>query len=527
MGDEMTPRDSATLACAAGVTPERLSAWRDDLLPSDQAEWLTTHVPGCPACAARLRDYDQIGAALRGQVIPRPEADPWPAMRLRLARERRRGPRLPSTPRWGGVSALIAAALLVALFAGLLAQQASRRPAPGSTATATKATATPAAPLVAWTQVPGYKGLYGLAVAPSDPTVAYQLWLDGNGKVITRRTDDQGATWRVLTLPNIPNATYPVFGRAFTAMVSPADAHVVYLNVSALMDSSVTRCGASGDPQDGSQAPRLLCLFQFISADSGAHWQALSLPVSGFLGIDPSPQGDNTTQPHAMRIYDMISGGGKGHLARSDDNGVTWRLIDQPIFAAGQSLMEYAATPIGATVFALTEPVGQAATEGSPPLMIWRSDDAGATWSNLGHASSALIVDVRAALVAQSGKPILYTMMPDLGTNRMTIQGSLYGASGSFHLAPDPAPGCQPSGNSYLLGSLADGSVLAWCGGEVGAWLALPARADPGWRPVAPNPGVNTIQSSFTQTLPDGSTRLWLVIGDNTGARVEYATLSK
>lgn len=328
-------------------------------------------------------------------------------------------------------------------------------------------------------------------------------------------------------LPTIPHAKYPLFGRAFYALVSPADARVVYLNISALMDSSVTRCGDGGYAQDGSQAPRLLCLFPFISADNGGHWQALSLPAIGMLDIAPSAQSDNATQPQTMRVYDMISGGGKGHLARSDDNGVTWRLIDQPIFAAGQSLMTYAATPSGATVFALTEPFGQAATEGSPPMMIWRSDDAGATWSNLGHASSALIIDVRAAVVAQSGKPILYTMMPDLGTNRVTIQGSLFGASGGFVSAPDPSPTCSASNESSprLLGVRSDGSVLLWCGGDIESWLAQPASAPGGWRPVAQSPTVNTIQSSFTQTLPDGSTRLWLVIGDNTGARVEYATL--
>lgn len=143
MSDEMTSPHSATLTCADGVTPESLSAWRDGLLSADQSAWLAAHTAGCQACAARLRDYDQIGAALRGQVIPRPNADPWPAMRLRLARERRGRLRLPSASRWGGVSALIAAALLVALFAGLLAHQASRRPTPASTATVTRATATP------------------------------------------------------------------------------------------------------------------------------------------------------------------------------------------------------------------------------------------------------------------------------------------------------------------------------------------------------------------------------------------------
>ncbi|HEY7848805.1 MAG TPA: zf-HC2 domain-containing protein, partial [Ktedonobacterales bacterium] len=127
MSDELTPGappTGATLTCAVGVTPERLSAWRDGLLPADQAEWLATHVAGCPACGARLRDYEQIDAALREQTIPRAAANPWSAMRQRLTtyeRRKRRG--LPRRAAWGGLGALVAAALLVALFAGLLGRQ--------------------------------------------------------------------------------------------------------------------------------------------------------------------------------------------------------------------------------------------------------------------------------------------------------------------------------------------------------------------------------------------------------------------
>ncbi|HEY7850616.1 MAG TPA: hypothetical protein VIC27_11165, partial [Ktedonobacterales bacterium] len=162
----------------------------------------------------------------------------------------------------------------------------------------------------------------------------------------------------------------------------------------------------------------------------------------------------------------------------------------------------------------------------SPTLTIWRSDDGGASWTNFGPAPSQTLLAMSAALVANSGKPLLYLLTTDNRTNEY-IQGSLFGASGSFDLAPDPAPRCAPSGNSYLVGSLGDGSVLIWCGGAIEAWLAEPARVNAGWRPVAQNPGVNTIQNAFTQTLPDGSTRLWLVTQDNKAAEVQYITLPK
>jgi hypothetical protein len=540
MSDDHTPRETApgaTLTCDAGVTPASLSAWRDGLLPADQTQWLAAHAPACPACSARLRDYEQIGVALRGQVIPQSAADPWPAMRRRIEREgrerRERRGRRQSLPRWGGLGALVAAALLVALFAGLLAQQAARRPAPGSTATvaaspiASPTTTTPA--LGAWTQVPGYKGLYNLAVAPSDPRVAYQLGNDANGAQIFRRTDDQGATWHNLTLPNIANASYPVVGAWSGVTVNPLDARVAYLSIAAAMKSPITSCTSNGGGDIDMTSP--VCKYLYISVDSGAHWRLMSLPVVGELSAPTLAQDglmgqrDTSDAASPSRLYSPLFQRSTGamRLMRSDDNGVTWRLIDGAIVAAGQYATSFAATPTGSTIFAVSS---SHTGSGRPttPETIWSSDDDGATWTNLGPAPNTSIMQMIAVRVASSGKPILYLLMTADNQNSVSIWGSLYGDSGGFHLAPYLASSCT-SGSGYLLGSLADGSVLAWCGGAVEAWLTLPARVDQGWRTVAPNPGVQSIYTAFTQTLPDGSSRLWLLTQDNTGAVAQYITL--
>jgi len=539
MSDDRTPREpapGAALACTDGVTPETLSAWRDGLLPADQTQWLAVHAPACPACSARLRDYEQIGAALRGQIIPQSAADPWPAMRQRIEREgRERRERRLSLPRWGGLGALVAAALLVALFAGLLAQQAARRPAPGSTATvaathvASPTTTTPA--LGAWTQIPSYKGLYGLTVAPSNPRVAYQIWWSSSGGtdsagsgLMLRRTDDQGATWHALPAPHIAHAAYPVIGSELDGFVDPFNPQTVYLQMGAQMDNQTAPCPNFGE------AP--LCVFTFVSTDGGERWQPLALPVAGRFSAPQigagggfTGQRDSGDAASPSRLYSSIFQRSQQtlRLIRSDDNGVSWRLIDAPIVAAGQFVTAFTAPATGSTIFALAAPPSGS---GTPPtgVTIWSSDDGGASWSNLGPASNNIVLYMVATQVAKSGKPILYLLTTD-DRNNEYIQGSLYGASGSFHIAPDPTPPCTPAGNSYLLGSLADGSVLAWCGGAIEAWLTLPARVDQGWQMVAPNPGVKTISTAFTQTLPDGSSRLWLLTQDNTGAVAQYITL--
>lgn len=46
-------------------------------------------------------------------------------------------------------------------------------------------------------------------------------------------------------------------------------------------------------------------------------------------------------------------------------------------------------------------------------------------------------------------------------------------------------------------------------------------------RTVAPTPGIQTVQSAFIQTLPDGSRQLRLTTDDHVAVEVEFATLPK
>ena len=541
MSDERMPGGSsgATLACHAGVTPEHLSAWRDGLLSPEQAHWLTSHAQGCPACQARLRDYDQIGSALRGQVIPTSAADPWPAMRQRVAGERAGVRRRPfGAPAWGRLGAVVAAALLVALFAGLLARQASQRPTPGVTPTVRAtvtvgATATPTpVPAGAWTDVAAYDGLNGLVVAPSNPSVAYQVLFQQQKaapSIFTlRRTDDQGASWHDLTPPSISGLTYPDIQGPFFGFVSPIDPQVLYLVVGGV---TIPSCGANGI------AAGHTCQLEYVSANGGQTWRPLVLPVRGLLtALNTSANGNPTLageiQAQGKRLYGVITSQALGtnatpppaRLVASDDGGLTWGLIDETFQAAGQGVYDYAATPSGSAIFVATDSLDQQTGPNAPlrQITLWRSTDGGASWTRIGPPPNGYLGDMRASWEAATSTPILYLETWD-SKNNMYIQGSRNGDAGGYIAAPAFAPNGQPP--TTLLTTLPDGSLVVENNGAVEAWRQTTTNTSTAWRPVTQPDGLANIGSAFTQRLAGGATRLWLVGMTTQAVAVEYATL--
>lgn len=138
-----------TLICAENIAPERLSALRDESLPADEAQRLREHVTGCPACQARLADYDALAAALRQQRELEPGERIVEGVRARLAAPstaRRRRWRRPSRRLWAGLATLAPVAAIILLFVYVFGGLGSHmRPAAGKTPTAQ---ATPAPTLV-------------------------------------------------------------------------------------------------------------------------------------------------------------------------------------------------------------------------------------------------------------------------------------------------------------------------------------------------------------------------------------------
>ncbi|HEU5343437.1 MAG TPA: zf-HC2 domain-containing protein [Ktedonobacterales bacterium] len=136
----MTPE---TLTCAENIAPEQLSALRDDGLPAVEAQRLRAHVVGCPACQARLADYDALATALRQQRELEPGERIVEGVRARLAdapgpsRRRWHGRlRRPSRRLWAGLATLAPVAAIILLFVYVFGGLAGHnRPATGKTPT--------------------------------------------------------------------------------------------------------------------------------------------------------------------------------------------------------------------------------------------------------------------------------------------------------------------------------------------------------------------------------------------------------
>src|SRR5579859_2308042 len=112
--------------CPLGITDETLSALRDDALPADEAARVRRHAEDCSACMERIAAHARVGAALRAQRLPGPDAALWHDVRGAILS---RGPAQRALRRWWALgqpnwsgAGPVAAALIVVLLFGLLLQ---------------------------------------------------------------------------------------------------------------------------------------------------------------------------------------------------------------------------------------------------------------------------------------------------------------------------------------------------------------------------------------------------------------------
>jgi hypothetical protein len=415
---------------------------------------------------------------------------------------------------------LLAAAMGLALAGCQSSSGATIYPTlPVPTATATlrppAATATPSG--AAWTRVsatsPAASG------APATLRTQYDTFAGQTSKTSApefrlRRSDDFGKTWVNLTPPRIPGVSYPASVNFIGSVMSPFNPKVVILTL---------QLGTVTCPQANGQTGRT-CQVQYVSLDGGATWKLLALPARGLLAVFGSFGGENGSNLSAQgaRLYGIINDGmlaasgviPPGRLVASDDGGATWRLIDATLAAHNLLIYSYTASPSGSAIFALVGPTDtNAPSDGIPPLALWRSDDAGASWA----AADALPARDTGAMVAASdaatGRTLLYL-----------IAGESYDTPRLFatHDGGATWTACseQSSAAPGLLGALPDGAVLLDTANAVEAWDGSAGAPHTVAQPSGIDFGIATVQSQ-----PDGSLRVWLTGGDSHGPVTEYTAL--
>src|SRR5262249_32670566 len=96
----------------------------------------------------------------------------------------------------------------------------------------------------------------------------------------------------------------------------------------------------------------------------------------------------NQLQSQGTLLYTAIHYRGESGLVRifvSQDHGTTWNLADTGLYAADHSICDFVAA-LGSTTLYATTGASECFQVITPqPITLWRSDDAGAHWSQVGQ----------------------------------------------------------------------------------------------------------------------------------------------
>lgn len=464
---------------------------------ADSAAW-ERRVPAPDAFNARLRRHlteeymrEQEPAPLSSwlaETTSEQESVPLPSPKLRP----------PSRTRTllAVAAAVVVVGLLAAVFASLTQGRTGQSPAASATATDTAAAGATSAPVHMLAARPALRTQPGVpVVAPSDPNVIYEYADNGPG-VVLRRSDDGGATWRDLS--------YPTGGRSVDAIavaVSPLDAHNVFLRLDlGNPTNNPSVCLQSAEVQHGGilASGGGNCRYEFYSRDGGQTWIQFHLPVAGSLfasGVTFTYDA-SVFQAQGSRLYGRIWYGGTDftpatsvRIGVTTDGGKSWRMADGPLAITEPHICAFAATPQGSTLFALA--AGDCLAQATTPYRLWRSDDAGAHWRDVGSFPRKLVQAgfseslIAANLGGQSSQPVLYA-------TGLPYSAGIYASNDggtTWHAAP--VAGLPRGAEADLAAGqpLSDGSlVVAFTGRTNAPAPATPTEPAAGSATATPTP---------------------------------------
>jgi hypothetical protein len=311
----------------------------------------------------------------------------------------------------------------------------------------------------------------GPAVAPSDPRVVYEsnVGREGayGGKAFLRRTDNAGATWHNLPFP-VPVAHI----QWVNVMVSPLDPHTVILQVA---DNTTSDCPASFLATN-TEANQGYCALQYLSTDGGGVLTLLHTPFgnlnNGVAFGEPAIVAQGSTLYAQVNCPD----GTCVHLVGSADGGHTWRLIDTQLHQQAQYVCGFTAAPRSQTLFAITADKSCLLSyQGTLKLTLWRGDNAGTTWVQVGKLPTSNVYGLLAVDSGNPTHPLLYEFMPKTVTvtpdkagfphgNLSDFASDIYvSADGGQTWVSAPSQGVAAGLAPYRapLGVLSDGTIIA------------------------------------------------------------------
>lgn len=462
---------------------------------------------------ARLPHTEGVAARVRGEIATRSAAAPGPYE----ARERgilhlnagaeptTRGRQSVTSGRIRGMAALAAVAVVLGLFFALLhgvtpGQVGKQGAEPSPTKTSVGKTPAPSNGWISLDKVTAttQSDQDGpVAIAPSDPRVIYTAT---RPPLTLRRTDDSGATWHTLALPVADIADIA----AMRIFASPLDPRRVFLAVTTQLDpAQAASCPNPPAPgtllasplsartlAEGYAAARPLtrpltkplggkipCAQTYTSADGGVSWKPLELPVSGalegwqsdFSPIQPVVLRMQGSKLYALAGCDPFCGGTSPRIVASTDGGATWTLVDQDLVNAGQTICEVAPAPSGSLVFAVAAPkFCQDQNLTGTELALWRSDDGGAHWLQVGDLPATVSEGLIAVDGGDKGVPLLYDDLPVVNSQGHALSVSQgpadlrVSSDGGKTWTQAPVAGMRSPQGAVTppLGVLSDGSIV-------------------------------------------------------------------
>jgi hypothetical protein len=369
----------------------------------------------------------------------------------------------PARHRIGALGALAAVLALVVVFALVVysfrgAGHISSNYI-ASTTVATK-TVMPAYPSP-WRQIAQFPahnsyliGRASVVVGFNDPSVIYE---PGSSSGLTfQRSDDSGQTWHTLSFPSTQVGSNKVV--ASQLYINPLDARVIWTSLTV----------GPEDPNCHPAAPGAGCTYQYVSINGGATWAPIHMPLGlvlgfGTLGGLDGGVADGPVSAQGDRLYAQLSSANpdpsQSHLATSLD-GIHWSIADDQLTARSLVIMQYALTPTGSTIFAATAPQNKAFSSYNK-LQVWRSDDAGAHWTDLGAFPAGYPQLLGAAKV--NGMTLVYYDNQVARGDNVEPDRVFASADNGHTWQPAPAipyTGGQPIYNGVYYGTLANGDVL-------------------------------------------------------------------